>query len=105
LRKSTATKLIKVDFSRKEKFGAPGPTRTGDLLLRRQMLYPPELQARVFENLEQFTKREGFEEEAASWKNSPPASAIIGTFGQTILCGRCSPPELQLRALVIPALL
>ena len=25
--------------------GTPGPIRTGDPLLRRQMLYPPELQA------------------------------------------------------------
>jgi hypothetical protein len=30
----------------KGKFGAPGKTRTPDPLLRRQLLYPPELQAR-----------------------------------------------------------
>ena len=35
--------LFAACFDRKN--GAPGPTRTGDPLLRRQMLYPPELQA------------------------------------------------------------
>jgi hypothetical protein len=30
----------------KEEGGAPGKTRTPDPLLRRQLLYPPELQAR-----------------------------------------------------------
>ncbi len=27
--------------------GTPGPTRTGGLLLRRQLLYPTELQAHI----------------------------------------------------------
>ena len=31
--------------------GAPGETRTPDLLVRSQPLYPPELRARVFNNL------------------------------------------------------
>jgi hypothetical protein len=31
-----------------ESFGAPGLIRTGDLLLRRQTLYPAELRVRVF---------------------------------------------------------
>jgi hypothetical protein len=30
---------------RRRKGGAPGPIRTGDPLLRRQMLYPTELRA------------------------------------------------------------
>ena len=32
--------------------GAPAPTRTGDRLLRRQMLYPPELRAHRFHRSE-----------------------------------------------------
>lgn len=42
-------KLIFLAFSGSNfavaKFGAPGPIRTGDPLLRRQMLYPTELRA------------------------------------------------------------
>jgi hypothetical protein len=30
---------------KRKKNGRPGPIRTGDPLLRRQMLYPPELRA------------------------------------------------------------
>ena len=35
------------DMRRSEKFGTPEGTRTPDPLLRRQLLYPPELQAHM----------------------------------------------------------
>ena len=40
-----------------EKSGAPGLIRTGDLLLRRQTLYPAELRARCFQ-FYQFCRKE-----------------------------------------------
>ena len=45
--KNSGSRLLSYRFfGERETYGAPGPIRTGDLLLRRQTLYPAELRAR-----------------------------------------------------------